>query len=184
MALFSNNLKVTDFQLSSNEPRYSNRSWTGTQITRSTGIQYYQINFTLNFNKKDIQEYQNFIAKYGQGAPFNMDLGHLSIYKGSQNVAVAATAPAAKGVYQITCNSNQLEVGTLIQFQNHKKIYRVIANNGTTLSIFPNLRSNVAIGENVKFTNIEGSFTLDVDNDYKLNVQNVMNITFKASEDI
>jgi len=184
MALFSNNIKVTDFQLSSQEPRYSNRSWTGTQITRSTGIQYYQINFTLNFNKKDILEYQNFIAKYGQGAPFKMDLGHLSTYRGVQNVAVAATAPAAKGVYQITCNSNVLEVGTLIQFQNHKKIYRVIANNGSTLSIFPNLRSNVTVGETVKYGNIEGAFTLDVDNDYKLNVQNVMSITLKASEEL
>jgi len=183
MALFSKNIKIGDFTLSSVEPRYSNRSWTGSQIQRSTGIQYYSIQFTLSFNKKDIQEYNNFIAKYGQGADFTMDLGHLSTYYGSQTAAVRATAAAAKGVSSITCNANTLEVGTLIQFQNHKKIYRVIGHVGNVLTVFPALRASVAINETVNYNNIQGSFTLDVDNDLKLNVQNVMSITLKATED-
>lgn len=184
MALFSNNIKIADFQLSSTEPRYSNTSWTGSQITRSTGIQYYEIQFTLNFNKKDILEYQAFIARYGQGAAFAMTLGHLSTYLGSQVAAVSTTAVAAKGVYQISTTQNALEVGTLVQFQNHKKLYRVIANTGTTLSLFPNLREQVQAGENIRYQGIEGSFILDVDNDYKLSVLNVMSITLKATEDI
>jgi hypothetical protein len=184
MALFTKNIKIGDFQLSSQEPRYSNRSWTGSQIQRSTGIQYYQISFTLNFNKKDIQEYQAFIAKYGQGAAFAMDLGHLSTYYGSQQTSVRATAAAAKGVSAITCSTNTLEVGTLIQFSNHNKIYRIIGNSANFMSVFPALRASVAINETVKYSNIEGSFVLDLDNDLKLSVGNVMNITLKATEDI
>lgn len=183
MALFSQNIKIGDFTLSSVEPRYSNRSWAGTQIQRSTGIQYYSIQFTLNFNKKDIQEYQNFIARYGQGAAFTMDLGHLSTYRGSQTVPVRAAANAAKGVSAITCSANTLEVGTLIQFTNHKKIYRIIGKTSNVITVFPPLRASVAINENVIYNNLQGSFTLDVDNDLKLNVENVMKITLKATED-
>ncbi|MCW6030163.1 hypothetical protein [Pantoea sp. JK] len=184
MALFTKNIKIGDFTLSSQEPRYSNRSWTGSQLQRSTGIQYYEIQFTLNFNKKDIQEYQSFIAKYGQGAAFSMDLGHLSTYYGSQTASVRATAAAAKGVSAISCSANTLEVGTLIQFQNHKKIYRVINNASNVLTVFPPLRASVAINETVTYNNLQGSFVLDVDNDLKFNVENIMKITLKATEDI
>lgn len=184
MALFSTNIKVTDFQLTSTEPKYSNRSWTGTQIQRSTGIQYYQIQFTLNFNQKDSSEYQAFIAQYSQGKAFTMDLGFLSKYSGSQLTAVSSTAVAAKGVYQVSTNQNLLEVGSLIQFQNHKKIYRVIANTGTKLSIFPNLRQQVNLNEVIRYQNLEGQFVLDIDNDYQLNVKTAMSIQLKASEDI
>lgn len=184
MSLFSKNIKIGDFTLSSQEPRYSNRSWTGSQIQRSTGIQYYEIQFTLNFNKKDIQEYQAFTAKYGQGAAFAMDLGHLSTYLGSQTALVRATAAAAKGVSQITCSINTLEIGTLIQFSNHKKIYRIIGNSNNNITVFPALRSNVSINEAITYNNLQGSFVLDVDNDLKLNVENVMKITLKATEDI
>lgn len=184
MALFTNNIKVTDFQLTSTEPRYSNRSWTGTQIQRSTGIQYYQIQFSLNFHQRDSAEYEKFIAMYSQGKSFSMDLGHLSNYMGKQLTAVSATKVAAKGVYQITTNQNALEVGTLIQFTNHKKIYRVLANTGTVLSVFPNLRQQVGLNENIRYQNIEGQFVLDVDNNYQLNIKTQMSIQLKATEDI
>jgi hypothetical protein len=184
MALFSNNIKITDFQLTSTEPKYSNRSWTGTQIQRSTGIQYYQLQFTMNFHQKDSAEYERFIATYGQGRAFSMDLGHLSKYTGSQTTAVSSTAVSAIGTYQVKTTNNGLEVGTLIQFQNHKKIYRVIANTGTVLSLFPNLRQQVGLNENIRYQNIEGQFVLDVDNNHQLNIKTSMNITLKATEDI
>ena len=184
MALFSDNIKISDFQISSTEPRYSNRSWTGSQIQRSTNIQYYTVQFTLNFNKKDLAEYQAFIAKYSQGAAFSIGLGFLGNYTGKQTTAVNATAVAAKGTYQINTNQNSLEVGTLITFSNHPKVYRVIANTGDQISIFPPLRAQVNIGENIRFQGIEGSFVLDTDNEYQTNVKNLMSVTLKATEDI
>jgi hypothetical protein len=56
MASFSNDVKVTNFIFKNNEPMYSNTSWTGQRIMRSTGIQYYQIQFTLNFIKTSIPD--------------------------------------------------------------------------------------------------------------------------------
>lgn len=179
---FSSNIKVTGFQLSSTEPMYTNRSWNGTLITRSTNIQYYNLQFTLNFNQKDHGEVQQFLAQYSQGKPFTMDLGYLSKYKGIQTAALSTTATSAAGTYQVTTQANNLEVGTLIQFANHTKIYRVIANSGTVLSIFPNLRAQVNTGETIKYNNIQGSFVLDADNDYQMQVQNVMSIQLKATE--
>jgi len=179
---FSSNIKTTNFQLSSTEPQYSNRSWNGSLITRSTNIQYYRIQFTLNFNQKDQQEIKEFLARYSQSQPFTMDLGYLSRYTGIQNGAVQTTSAATAGTYKINVNQNNLEVGTLVQFTNHSKIYRIIANSGTSISVFPNLRQQVQTGEPVRFNNIQGQFTLDTDNDYSMTVQNVMSIQLKATE--
>ena len=49
MASFSNQIKITNFQIKSTEPVYSNQTWTGQRIMRSTGIQYYEIQFQLSF---------------------------------------------------------------------------------------------------------------------------------------
>lgn len=181
---FSSNIKTTGFQLSSTEPMYTNRSWNGALITRSTNIQYYNIQFTLNFNQKDHLEVQQFLAQYSQGRPFTMDLGYLSRYKGIQVAALSTTTTSPAGTYQVNTQPNNLEVGTLIQFANHSKIYRVIANTGTLLSLFPNLRAQVNTGETIKYNNIQGQFVLDPDNDYQIQVQNVMSIQLKATEAI
>lgn len=179
---FSNNIKITGFQLSSTEPMFSNRSWTGALITRSTNIQYYKLQFTMNFNQKDQAEVKQFLAQYSQARPFVMDLGYYGHYTGSQTGAIAATTTTSAGTYKVNVNSNSLEIGTLIQFANHPKIYRVIANTGTTLSVFPNLRQSVQAGETIRFNNLQGQFVLDIDNDYSMTVQNVMSLQLKATE--
>jgi len=179
---FSDNIKITGFQLSSTEPMYSNRSWNGTLITRSTNIQYYNLQFTMNFTQKNLAEVQAFIASYSQAKPFTMDLGYASQYNGTQTSALSATAVAAAGVYQVSTQTNSLEVGTLIQFTNHSKIYRVIANDGTTISIFPNLRQQVNTGENIKFNGIQGQFVLNIDNTYQIQIQNTMTLQVTATE--
>lgn len=184
MALFSNKIKITNFQLSSTQPQYTNRAWSGTQITRSTGIQYYELTFTLNFNQRDQLEVKNFIAQYSQSKPFSINLGMYGQYTGNQASAVSTQSSAAMGSYQVSTNQNSLEIGTLIQFQNHAKIYRIIANTGTTISLFPNLRNTVQVGENIKYQNIEGSFVLNADNDYQIQIQSAMTLQLKATENI
>lgn len=64
MASFSNQIKITNFQIKTTEPVYSNQTWTGQRIMRSTGIQYYEIQFQLSFNPSSIGEVQNFLAQY------------------------------------------------------------------------------------------------------------------------
>lgn len=184
MAAFTNNIKINNVTLSSTEPRYSNESWTGAMITRSTGIQYYNIQFGLSFNQKDVAEYHAFVSQYSQGKPFAMALGHLSTYKGSQVGAVSATSPAAKGTYQVSTTANTLEIGTLIQFSNHRKIYRIIGRTGNTIQLFPNLRANVQTNETIRYTSIEGEFVLLPDNEYQLPISNVMSVQLTARENL
>ncbi|GAB6015554.1 MAG: hypothetical protein Lm2023SU_19120 [Serratia ureilytica] len=182
MASFSNNIKINGVTVSSTEPRYSNRSWTGVEVTRSTGIQYYKLEFTLTFKQQSIAEYNSFVAEYSRGKPFTFSLGHMGIYKGSQTGAVSASATAVKGSYQITSTANTLEIGSLIQFTNHSKIYRIIGRAGNVLQLFPNLRENVQTGETIFYNNLQGTFTLDIDNEYKVPVNNIMSVNLKATE--
>lgn len=182
MAIFSNKIKINSVSIASTEPRYSNRAWSGVEITRSTGIQYFTMEFTLSFKQQDITEYNAFVAEYSRGKPFTFGLGHLSTYTGSQVNAVQATAASAKGAYQVTTSANTLEIGSLIQFTNHSKLYRIIGRTGNDIQLFPNLRANVQAGESIRYTAFEGTFTLDVDNNYQTPVNNVISISLKASE--
>lgn len=184
MTVFSKNIKVSNFQLKSVEPIYSNQTWTGQRILRSTGIQYFQIQFQLAFNVEDISEYNNFIAQYSQGKPFTLSLGHISTYRGSQVGALTSAATAAKGTRLITTDNNSMAVGEMIQFSNHNKIYRIIDRTDTTLTLFPALQNTIQVSEPIKYNNLMIEAVLDPDNDYTLGVQKVMSIQLKATENI
>lgn len=182
MVNFSNKIKVNNFQINSTEPMYSNQSWTGQRITRSTGIQYYQLQFQLSFNIKDRTEVDAFLAQYSQGKPFQMSLGHLSTYTGTQTGALSSTTSASKGSMIISTNSNTLSVGELIQFSNHKKIYRIIERTDTQLTIFPALQNTVQADEPIFYDNLVIEATLDPDNDYTFMIENVTSLQIKAME--
>ncbi|MEG3135667.1 hypothetical protein SC206_19090 [Rouxiella sp. T17] len=184
--MFSNNIKIDTFVLTDNAPLFSNQSWTGELITRSTGVQYYSISFQVNLHTRSRQELQQFIAQYGQGAPFEMSLGWYSTYTGAQTGAIAASKAAGANTYQISVAAgNKIEVGSIIQFTNHKKLYKVIANTGSVLSIFPNLKQPVQVGENIKYNALTGMFKLQMDNNaYATPSENLIQMTFKAIEDV
>lgn len=184
MAAFSNNVKVTNFQYKSVEPQYSNQNWTGQRIMRSTGIQYYQIQFQLDFNVEHIGEVNAFLAEYSQGKPFTFSMGHISTYRGSQTGALTSQSMAAKGTKVINTNNNAMAVGELIQFANHKKIYRIVDRTDTSLTLFPALANTVQPYELITYDNIVIEAVLDPDNDYTMQVGLAMNITLKATENI
>ncbi|EMN5860206.1 hypothetical protein RJ495_005101 [Pluralibacter gergoviae] len=184
MATFSNNIKITDVVLNSTIPQYSQRAWTGTELRRSVGIQYYKIQFTLNFEVTDRQEVQAFIAQYAQGKPFTLSLGHLAIYQGTQSGQVQATANVNKGSMVIPTNANTLNVGDLVQFSNHNKLYQIVEKNGNNLTIFPQLRQNVGINEIINYSGLQIEATLDVDQTFDMNIANVTQVQFKASENL
>ncbi|WP_419058929.1 hypothetical protein [Kluyvera georgiana] len=180
---FSSKVQISDFTLTSTEPKYTNQSWTGARIIRSTGIQYYTGQFTLNFNQADRLEVMKFIAQYSQGASFQFPLGHLGTYPGSYTGAISVGAAVARGISQFTTASTQaLEIGTLIQFTNHKKLYRVIANTGTQITVFPSLQASIQLGENVFYDSLVIEMQFDDDNDFALPITNYATMTFKATE--
>lgn len=180
---FSSKIKLSDFTLSSQSPQYSNQSWTGARIQRSTGVQWYTFNFTLNFNQRDRGEVLAFIAEHSQGKPFRMPLGYMSQYMGTQTGAVSVKNSVNRGVYKFTTNTTQhLEVGTMIQFSNHKKLYQIVANTGNDVSIFPALQANIQASETVFYNGLVIEAVLDVDNDYQLPVTNLVAVQFKCTE--
>ena len=182
MADFSNDVKVTNFIFKNNEPMYSNTSWTGQRIVRSTGIQYYQIQFTLNFIKSATPEINQFIAQYSQGGSFTMPLGIYGEYRGNQTGALTATNAVAAGNIVISTNTNNMAIGELIQFSNHNKIYRIIARTASTVTVFPALQNQVQASEIIKYDNLTIQAQLDPDNDYSITVGNLMTLTLKAQE--
>ncbi|HBW8381026.1 TPA: hypothetical protein MFM15_004260, partial [Klebsiella pneumoniae] len=84
----------------------------------------------------------------------------------------------------IATNNNSMAVGELIQFTNHKKIYRIIDRTSTSLTVFPVLQNTVQASEPIIYNNIQIEAVLDPDNDYTMPVGNIMNITLKATENI
>ena len=184
MASFSNSVKVTNFQIKSVEPIYSNQTWTGQRIMRSTGIQYNQISFTLNFNPSALGEVNNFLAQYSQGKPFTLSLGVAGNYHGTQTGSLTASAAASKGTRVVSTSSNTLAVGEMVQFTNHKKLYKIIERTGTSITLFPALQNQVQASEIIIYNNLMIEAVLDPDNDYTMPIGNIMNITLKATENI
>lgn len=184
MASFSNNVKITNFTIKSVEPVYSNQSWTGQRIMRSTGIQYNQIQFTLNFTKDALPEIQTFLAQYSQGSSFTFSLGIAGAYRGAQTGALTSTATVAKGTRVISTNKNNLAVGEQVQFSNHNKIYRIIARTDNSITLFPALQNVVQASEVIRYDNLIIQATLDPDNDYSIVVGNLMTLQIKATEDV
>jgi len=184
MATFTNNVKVTNFQIKSTEPIYSNQTWSGQRLLRSTGIQYYQIQFTLNFNPTSFSEVNNFLAQYAQGKPFTLSLGIAGTYYGTQTGALTSTALINKGSMLIPTSTNTLAVGEWVQFSNHNKLYRIAERTNSSITIFPALQNTVQASEVIKYNNLIIEAVLDPDNDYTMPISNIMNITLKATENI
>lgn len=181
---FTNAIKVSGVTLNSVQPMYEHQLWTGQKLQRATGIQYYEVEFTLTYNIKDRRQVDNFISTYSLGKPFPMDLGHLSKYTGTQTGAVSSTNAVAAGSIQITTNSQLLGVGDMVQFTNHTKIYRIIDRTNTSITVFPALRSSVQAGEIIKYNNIQLTAVLDADNEYKTPITNVVTLKLKATENL
>lgn len=136
----------------------------------------------MTFNTKDRSEVLAFIGEYGQGKAFEMQLGHLSTYVGNQTGAVNSTDVLPAGTIVIPTNAQQLGLGELIQFTNHKKIYRIISSTDTSLTIFPALRSGVQAGEMIRYNGLTISAVLKADNDYSMPITNIVEMKFSATE--
>ena len=180
-----NNALISEYVLSDNIPQYQNQTWSGETITRMVGVQYFTLSFKVTLNKKYRNELANFYASYAYGKPFDMSLGWWGSYTGTQTSGIQATGARAAGATSIAVTQNTLEIGSLVQFNGHKKLYRVVGSNGDTITIFPGLTRAIQTSEVLKYDNLQGSFILTPQNaTYQLPSTNVIEVTIQATENI
>lgn len=183
--MLDTDVRITNVQLKSNAPFFSNRSVSGRFQKRFTGIQFFELDFTVNYMSHDTRHIQRFIAMHQQGRSFDFPLSYLTDYKGSAQGLIQASVMSAQGARKVKLNSfsNTLEAGTLVQFQNHSKLYTItedVKADGE-MKLFPNLKQIVQAGETVTYTNPKGRFVLTNEN-IPLDLASLSNVKFTATE--
>ncbi|MGA3900195.1 hypothetical protein ACPCYW_16940 [Klebsiella aerogenes] len=184
--MFENtDIRITDVKVTSNAPFFSNRSVSGRYQKRFTGIQFYELEFTAQYMSQDTRKVQNFIAKHQQAVPFDFELSYLTSYSGAAQGMITAIAAAQQGSRQVKLGTfnGVLESGTIIQFQNHSKIYTVTqdARANDELKLFPNLRNQVQAGEQINYVNPKGKFIL-TNEKYPMDLRSLSKFKFTATE--
>lgn len=185
--LSNTNVKLTDVKLTSNAPFFGNRAVSGKYQRRYTGIQYYSLDFSANYMSNDTSIVQNFIAKHMYGRPFEFNISYAGQYTGTARGSVKSTQTLQPGARQVVVNgfTGTLEAGTIIQFENHKKLYTVTEDvvSGKPMKLFPALIKNVQNGETVKYQNPRGEFILTNDS-IPYDLKSISKISFTATENI
>lgn len=169
----SRNIKISDFTLKSKQPFFKAQSISGKFQRRFTGIHFYEAEFTANFMAEHIQEVKAFVARHLFGRPVRVPLSYFTKYTGDVRQMVTAATGTNRGGRKVRLSSfsGTLQAGTVIQFENHKKLYTITEDvkSGGEMKLFPNLRQNVLAGEVIKYQNPEGEFVLKTENiDWKI----------------
>lgn len=183
--LSNKDVKLSDVTVTSNAPYFSNRAVSGKFQKRYTGVQYFSLKFTANYMSKDTDVVKRFVAMYQHGRRFSFPLSYLGEYNGSARGNIQSQSTVQPGGRQITLGafSGTLEAGTLVQFQNHKKLYTVTEDvkSGGQMKIFPALRGTVQMSEQVSYSNLSGEFVL-TDEKVDFNLQSIGKMQFNATE--
>ncbi|HBT3063129.1 TPA: hypothetical protein MBF00_000612 [Klebsiella aerogenes] len=183
--MFENtDIRITDVKLTSNAPFFSNRSVSGKYQKRFTGVQFYELEFNAQYMAHETRHILNFIAKHQQSVPFDFDLSYISKYEGSAK-GVISSLGASTGSRLVKLGDFQgvLEAGTVIQFQNHSKLYTVTQDTKANeeLRIFPNLREQVQSGEQILYRSPRGRFVLTNEN-IPFDIRSLSKIKLTATE--
>ncbi|HGG8909799.1 hypothetical protein ASU91_23475 [Enterobacter hormaechei subsp. steigerwaltii] len=183
--MLSKNIKITDVKLTSNAPFFSNRAISGKFQKRFTGVQFFELEFSLNYQSEQTAEVKRFIAMHQQAQPFEFDLSYQTKYEGTAQGLLRSQQNAAPGARQVTLGTfaGVLEAGTIVQFQNHSKLYTVTEDvqTGGQLKLFPNLRAQVQLGEEIKYRSPKGRFVL-TNESYPYDIKSLSKIQLKATE--
>ena len=174
-------------ELQDNAQIFTSQTFTGKVQRRFSGVQFYTLKFTANYNKKDIGVVKKFVAEHRFGKPFNVPLpkysGNVSTATGTIQVALQATPGSRK--IRLGAFTGVLEAGTVVQFSNHKKLYTLVSDvraNGE-MQIMPNLRQSVQAGEMLTYNNINGQFIMTNDN-IKWPQTEIQKVEFEATENV
>lgn len=183
--MFSKLVKLTDVKLTSNAPFFSNRAISGKFQKRFIGVQFFELEFNVNYQCEQTQEIKRFIATHQQSQPFEFDLSYQTKYEGTAEGVIRSQQNAASGNRQVTLGAFKgvLEAGTLIQFENHSKLYTVTEDvqSGGSMKLFPNLRAQVQVGEEIRYRSPKGRFVLTNDK-FPYDIKSISKLQIKATE--
>lgn len=188
MAILDNkDVLTTDVKLKSNAPYFSNRSASGKFQKRYLGVQFFELSFNVQFQSEHINQIQRFIALYQHGRVFDFPMSYAGEYKGTAQGIISSVSNNLPGSRQVTLGvfTGTLEAGTLVQFQNHGKLYTVQEDvkSGGTLKLFPALMGQVQAGEQITYRNPKGKFVL-TNESFDFDIKSLSQINFKATEKI
>lgn len=165
--LSNTHVKIRDVKLTSNAPFFANRAVSGKYQRRYTGIQFYSLDFTVQYQSEHLPLVKKFVAEYMYGRPFDFNISYAGQYNGSAQGTISCSQSLNPGARQVTIQgfSGVIEAGTIVQFQNHKKLYTVTQDTraGQPMKLFPQLISNVQASEQVIYRNPVGRFVLTTD---------------------
>lgn len=180
-------IKITDVQITSNAPYFSNRAVSGKFQKRYTGIQFFDLKFSANYMSQHSSIVQKFVAQYQYGNKFKFPLSYLSDYQGTAQGIISSTAAVQPGgrIVSVGSFTGTLAAGTIVQFVNHKKLYTVMEDlkaNGQ-LKLFPALKANVQVGEQISYRNLQGEFIITNDS-IPYDLKSISKLDFTATEAI
>ncbi|WP_205955104.1 hypothetical protein [Pantoea stewartii] len=186
MAMLDNTqVKISNVSVTSNAPFFANKSVSGKYQKRYTGVQFFELKFTANYQLEHMMSVKKFAAEHQYGQPFEFPLSWFSEYKGSAQgtIQLAATANPGTRILKLGKFSGTLEAGSIIRFANHSKLYTVMKDSSANedLSIFPALRGTVQAGEIVTYRSSKGTFILTNDK-IEWPVDSINKIQFTATE--
>lgn len=188
MAMLDNtSVKISDVSLTSNAPYFANKAVSGKYQKRYTGIQFFELEFTANYQMNDMSVVKKFVAEHQYGQPFSFPLSWFSEYQGTANGTLQVGASAVAGARLLTLGvfTGTLEAGTVIRFANHTKLYTVQKDvqSGGQLSLFPSLRASVQAGEIITYRSPQGTFVMTNDK-IEWTINSLNKLKFTATESI
>lgn len=154
--IFNNNDLKIGVTLKSVAPFFNNRTASGKFSRRYSGIQYFEMDINLQFQGEKQYIFDQWLSEYRYGKPFSFPISK-SInlkYRGTQTSLCTVTAPSMAGGRKLITTVS-LEPGTRFTLTNQTKVYEVVSydNQTKTMTIFPNLREQVAAGEIMNYQN-------------------------------
>lgn len=129
-------------------------------LSVSSGEQYWKL--TLGYSDLLKSEYnilsQQIDSTISKGEALEVWLPQYEDYNFKLNSYAITASTATSATFSKTGMTGLPKVGNLIQFQNHKKVYRItefqVGGSTITISFYPSLRVSVPNGTVAKFTGI------------------------------
>lgn len=185
--LSNTQVKIRDVKLTSNAPFFSNRAVSGKYQRRYTGIQFYDLEFTAQYQYEHLGLVKKFVAEYMYGRPFDFNISYAGAYTGKAQGNITSMESLNPGARQVRVQgfTGTIEAGTIVQFQNHKKLYTVTDDcvSGQPMKLFPQLLAKVQASELVTYRNPKGRFILTTDV-VGYDLKSLSQVKFTATEDI
>ena len=146
--LINDYLKIKEISINSIEPSAVQTTINGRDVVQKSPYQKWRIDVTTAV-MTEREMLPLFAAITSQGGAygefqFKLPLG----YNSPLNLPISVSAGAGVGIDEIqVATSPQIDIGSMVRFSGHNKVYQVIAHTPNRLTVYPALRENVTAGE-------------------------------------